>query len=116
MITHIYEKKRTIQYSLAFDCLLPEEAIKIMNALNDDDISDIIDDNMFECNLTYDVSRMERNGEMILTRTLVWFIEGSNYGDGDRDIYSKVLEQDRIGLEKIRDMILERTGLKEEES
>ena len=116
MISSIYLKGKIDQMCLTFDCLVPDEAHKILDCLFKEEMDEILGQNQCDINLCYGLDGFRMNGDKKRwSHELVIFIETPESNDGSPDDIAEQLEFDRILLENIRHMILESTGIKEEE-
>lgn len=92
---------------LSFDCLVPEEAYKLMDCLFADDMCDRLQ--WYDIDLGYAVTgyRVAENGKKRWSRDLVLFIESPDDGrEGE------LVKKD---LKELGELILQRTGLKSEQ-
>lgn len=91
---------------LSFDCLIPEEAHKLMDCLFAEDMNERLQ--WYDIDLGYSVTRHTvRGGKEIWYRELALFIESPDDGHG-----GELVTKD---LKELGELILQRTGLKTEE-
>lgn len=117
MMSSIFKKKYANQMVLTYDWLSPEEAHKLMDALFAEDMDEILNDYMLDIDLTYAVTgyRFGDNNEKIYSHDLVLFIEtpdAVNLLNGSS--IEEQLEDDKWCLERVRNILTERTGIEEE--
>ena len=120
MMSSIFKKKYANQMVLTYDCLSPEEAHKLMDALFAEDMDEILNDYMLDIDLTYAVVGYgfdDENKKKIYSHDLVLFIETPNAVNlPNGSSIEEQLEDDKWCLERIRHMLTERTGIYIEES
>ena len=116
-MSSIFKKKHANQMVLAYDCLSPEEAHKLMDALFAENMDEILNDYMLDIELSYGVTGyiFGDNNEKIYLHDLVLFIEAPdavNLLNGPS--IEEQLEDDKWCLERIQNILTERTGIVEE--
>ncbi len=108
--SNIAKKATKDQMVLSYDCLIPEEAYKILDALFADDMCEILQ--WMEIELSYAPYGTIRDGEKVWVRDLVLWIRTpeipKNHMGADTE---DLLEADRGELEHIARTIKERTGV-----
>lgn len=111
--SNIAKKATKDQMVLSYDCLIPEEAYKILNTLFADDMCEILQ--WMEIELTYACYApygIIRDGKKVWDRDLVLWIQTpeipKNHMGADTE---DLLEADRGELEHIARTIKERTGI-----
>lgn len=107
MTSNIFKRQCCYQMVLAFDCLIPEEAKKILDCIWSEKMDAILCDNLCEVEYSYSICRNRDR----YTRDSVIFIKlpRARVYEAEQD------EQDRKDLESIRQLILDETKIKEEE-
>ena len=97
---------------LCYDGLLPEEAHKLIDAITDDSMVEIMCDNNYEPELSYAVTgyRME-NGKKQYSRELCLFINSVEAVEGLDITIEQQMTEDRANLEELRAIIKEKTGI-----
>lgn len=110
MIIHLGKRKLVDQVMLSFDCLIPEEAHKLMDALFEEDMNDLLDELNIE--LGYGVSRINDKW----CHDLVLFIETPRAIELHGMTIDEQLNDDYEFLEKIKDILMAKTGIEEEGS
>lgn len=117
MISHVLRKKNKPAMSLDFDCLTPEEAHKILDVLFDEGMDEVLSDNIVDVELDYGVTGYRLIDEKrSYSHDLVIFIETPEAAELPILSVEDQLKSDQEFLEKLREVILEKTGIKEEES
>ena len=106
MTTEIFKKETNNQMVLAFDCVSPDEVVKILECLWNEKMDEVID--ILQCEIQYCYGVTSTNHQYV--RESVVFVEMPDLGD-DKDI----LEANETALKLFRAKILELTGIKEEE-
>lgn len=112
MISHIFNKSDNTEVCLSFDCLSPNEAHKILDVLFQEDMDEVM--SLCETELSYDVTGYRyEGGKKRWSHDLVIFVSISEslVNEWERE---KQLENDREFLERIRDIVIDRTGIQEE--
>lgn len=108
--SNIAKKATKDQMVLSYDCLIPEEAYKILDALFADDMCENLQ--WMEIELSYAPYGTIRDGEKVWARDLVLWIRmpeiPKNHMGADTE---DLLESDRGELEYIARTIKERTGI-----
>ena len=110
MGVHLDKKKACDQMMLAYDCLTPEEACKLIMCFNDDELCEMLQ--WLNTSLVFDV--MGTNTEGKLSKSLVLFIETLKHnenGKAPQEAVDELLEADRELLVKIKDRIHELSGI-----
>lgn len=118
MVTNIFKKDWKNQMELAFGCLIPEEAFKIMNCLFQEEFDEPLGNSGASVAMTYDLTGYrpcEENGYNKWARDLVVFVTMPDAVDGSMEDREQQLNDDKIFLEKLRDAVIRKTGLTDEE-
>lgn len=110
-----FEKKNRV--TLYFDGLIPEEAHKILDVLFMEDMDEALGGNFIDTELTYDVNGYRfKDSQKVWSHELVLTIETPEVDEAfNNENKDKMLEEDRRFLENLRETILERTGIIEDE-
>lgn len=112
MISHIFNKPDNTEVCLAFDCLNPDEAHKILDVLFQEDMVETL--SLCETELSYDVTGYRyEGGKKRWSHDLVIFVSISELLVNKLEL-EKQLENDREFLERIRDIVIDITGIQEE--
>lgn len=111
----IFEKNNRV--TLYFDGLIPEEAHKILDVLFMEDMDETLGGNFIDTELTYDINGYRfKDGQKVWSHELVLTIETPEVNEAFNDENkAKMLDYDRRFLENLRETILERTGIIEDE-
>ena len=110
MKSNIFKSQVKEQMTLCYDCLLPEEAYKIMDVLSADDMCETVQ--WMDIDLSYGVTGYrDDDDKRIWSRELVLFIDGIVAVRNKNVSIEEQLEYHRKELEKLRDIIKERTGI-----
>ena len=109
MIVRITRKKWIDQMSLTFDCLLPEEAHKIMDALMEKDMNELL--TWMEVQFTYDVWR--GNGERWRHNIFLSIDAPRALEIPDTITVEEALAHDRKTLETVKKMLMAKLKNKE---
>ena len=117
MISYVIKNRIKCQTSLVFGCLIPEEAHKIMDALFEEDMDEFLGTHMLDIDLAYGVIgyRPGKDGKKIWSHDLDLFIEGVDASGLSEEEQNEVLDYDYEVLEELRKIIIDRTGIQEEE-
>lgn len=117
MNSYVSKNRNKCQTSLIFGCLIPEEAHKIMDVLFEEDMDEFLGTHMFDIDLAYCVNgyRPGKDGKKIWSHDLDLFIEGVDASGLSEEEQNEVLEYDAKVLEELRKIIIDRTGIQEEE-
>lgn len=112
MKSSIVQNQFLNQVCLCYDGLLPEEAHKLIDAITDDSMVEMMCDNDYEPELTYAVTgyRME-NGKKRYSRELCLFINTVEAVEGLDITIEQQMAEDRANLEELRTIIKEKTGI-----
>ena len=110
MRSMIYRKHRIDQLVLCFDSLIPEEVKKLLDCIWDDSMNDILND-YIEVEYSYNVNKV--NDRWV--HDSVIFIRTPGVDGIAMDEVDEELEKDRKILKRIRDILLKKSGLVEEE-
>ena len=107
MITDIFRRQSKV--TLSFDCLIPEEAHKILNCMFAEDMDETM--SLCDLELSYGTSgyRPGKDGQKIWSHELVIIIS-TDFGDEEKDIDSAI-----DLLREIRERVLKVTGIVEDE-
>jgi len=118
MISYVSKNHIECQMSLVFSCLIPEEAHKIMDVLFEEDMDEFLGTHMFDIELAYGVTgyRPGKDGKKIWSHDLDIFIDGVDVSGLSEEDKNTVLDYDAEVLEKLRKIIIDKTGIQEEGS
>ena len=115
MISGVFKRKKDNTVVLYFDGLIPEEAHKLLDAIFDEKMDKILCENFCNVNLGYCVGGYRYEGSRIrYSNELVLTIETLEV-EGSEEEKAQEMEYNKNFLAKLREVILERTGLIDEE-
>ncbi len=100
---------RNYRMVLSYDCLVPEEAYKILDVLFSDDLCEMIQ--WYEVELAYNTYRIMRDDKPVWARDLCIFVNAPEVPDNDGADIDALLQQDKEELKKLAEIVEARTNI-----
>ena len=94
---------------LSYDCLVPEEAYKILDVLFSDDLCEAIQ--WYEVELAYNTYCIMRDGKPVWARDLCIFVSAPEVPNNDGVDIDTLLREDCEDLKKIAEVVEARTNI-----
>ena len=94
---------------LSYDCLVPEEAYKILDVLLSDDMCEMMQ--WYETELSYGTYRIMRDDKPVWARDLCIFVSAPEVPNNDGVDIDALLQQDKEELKKIAEIVEARTNI-----
>ena len=102
-------RTRNYRMVLSYDCLVPEEAYKILDVLLSDDMCEAM--RWYEVELAYNTYRVMRDDKPVWARDLCIFVSAPEVPNNDGVDIDTLLREDREDLKKIAEIVEARTNI-----